>query len=468
MIAPRADGPRLIVEGGTVVTADGSYRGDVLCEGGRVVGLGLGFPQESGDKVLDARGLFVLPGGIDVHTHFDEPFMGCVTADDFATGGQAAIAGGVTSHVDFAYQFKGESLHQAAENWHARAKGRAVIDYGLHIVITDLSEEVKAEIPAMIAAGYPTFKVFMTYPGLAVDDGGLMDVLRIAADHGGRVSVHAENYFISDRLIEELHGHGRFEPRWHASAHPWQSEFEATVRATAIAAVVDAPLYVVHMSSAPAVEAVRQARAEGQKVISETSISYLALTDEVYQQEGMEPAKFICTPPVRSAENRDALWSHLGAGDIQVVGSDHDPFSFADRVRLGADDFARIPNGIAGVEQIRPILWSDGVRQGRLSLEHFVALTATNPAKTMGLWPRKGTIAVGADADIVLWDPNKVVVLSTETTHSAADYCVYEGRSVTGYATTTVSRGEVVMGDGLMTAEHGRGQFLPRGDLFHV
>lgn len=465
MMTQSANGSRLVVEGGTIATADGCVQSDVLCEDGRITALGIDFARRPGDKVLDARSLFVLPGGIDVHTHFDEPFMGCVTADDFTTGGQAAIAGGVTSHVDFAYQFKGESLHEAVGHWHARARGRAVIDYGFHIVISDVTEEVKAEIPAMIESGYPTFKIFMTYPGLAVDDGGLMDVMRIATRHGGRVSVHAENYFISERLIEELHRLGHFEPRFHPSAHPWQSEFEATVRAMAIAEIAGAPLYVVHVSAAPALEAVRQARVRGQKVTAETSISYLALTHEVYDQEGMEPAKYVCTPPVRSKENRESLWSHLAAGDIQVVGSDHDPFSFADRVRLGGDDFAKIPNGIAGVEQIRPILWSEGVRPGRLSIEQFVSVTATNAAKTMGLWPRKGTIAVGSDADLVLWDPDKEVVLDTSTTHSAADYCVYEGRAVKGYATTTVSRGEVVMENGILSAEQGRGEFLPRRGL---
>jgi dihydropyrimidinase len=315
----------------------------------------------------------------------------------------------------------------------------------------------------MIQGGYTTFKIFMTYPPLHVDDGNLLDVLRIVTGNGGRLSVHAENYYISDNLIREFHKLGLFAPRWHPRSRPWQSEYEATVRAMALAQVAEAELYIVHMSSRHAVHALAKARREGRPVIGETVVHYLAFTEEVYDQPDFEGAKYVCSPPIRAAQDQDALWAALQNGDLQVVGSDHDAFTMAERRRLGEHDFASIPNGVGGVEQIRPILWSLGYRKNRLSLERFVAVTATNPARAFGLWPRKGAIAPGADADIVLWDPNRTVRLGLDTTHSACDYCLYEGYHVIGYPVTVLSRGEFVMENGEITARPGRGRFLRRG-----
>lgn len=459
---------RLIVKGGTIATAEGTYAADVACGNERIRSIEQDITPSPGDRVVDAAGMLVLPGGIDVHTHFDEPFMGCVAADDFTVGGRAALAGGITTHVDFAYQFSGESLFQALDNWHARAEGKALIDYGFHVVITDPNDDVRREIPRVVEAGCPTFKVFMTYPGLAVDDGNLLDLLRIVTEAGGRISVHAENFFVTERLIAEFREQGRTGPMWHPRAHPWQSEFEATVRALALADLSDAPLYVVHMSAAPAVQALAAARSRGQPAIGETSISYLALTEEVYDADGFEAAKYMCSPPIRDRANQDQLWVALRDGDLQIVGSDHDPFNLSDRWKLGGDDFSKIPNGIAGIEQIRPLLWSEGVAAGRLSLERFVAVTSVNPARALGLWPRKGTIAVGSDADLVVWDPDREVRLGVATTHSTADYCVYEGRTVRGYPVVTVSRGEVIYRDGEVTASPGRGRFLERGQPLFV
>lgn len=458
----------ILIRNGQIATAEGVYPGDILCSGETIAEVAPTGSIRDADEVVDADGMFVLPGGIDVHTHFDEPFMGCVTADDFADGGRAAVCGGITSHVDFAYQLKGETLEQAAANWHARADGKAIIDYGFHVVITDPREDVKAEVPSLIERGYTTFKLFMTFPGLAVDDGALMDLVKLVAAAGGRVSVHAENYYVSDRLIAKFLNEGRTGPRWHAKSRPWQSEYEATVRALALADVAGAPIYVVHMSSAEAVDALSRARSRGQEAIGETSISYLSLNDEVYDRDDFEPAKYVCSPPIRSQEDQDRLWLALQAGGLQVVGSDHDPFNLSDRYRLGASDFSKIPNGIAGTEQIRPLLWTEGVARGRLSLERFVAVTATNPARAFGMWPQKGVVAPGADADLVVWDPSKEVRLGLETTHSKADYCVYEGREVRGYAAMTISRGEIVARNGQVLASAGRGRFIKRGQPLHV
>jgi dihydropyrimidinase len=460
---------RTIIRGGTIASADGCFDADVVCADGRIVEIGTGPIAGDDDIELAADGKFVLPGGIDVHTHFSEPFMGTVTADDFTTGGEGAICGGVTSHIDFAFQYRGQSLEDAITYWHALADGKAVIDYGLHLAITELTDEVRREIPEMVAAGYSSFKVFMTYPALVVEDHDLLEILQLVSEAEGRVSVHAENFAISAALIDQFVREGKLEPRWHAPARPSESEWEATVRAMALARVAEAPLYVVHMSAAASVEEVAEARTLGYPVIGETCIHYLVFTHDVYNQDGFEPAaRYICSPPIRSREHQDALWTALRTGILQVVGSDHAPFTLADRKRLGGDNFSTIPNGVAGIEQIRPFLWTEGVKKDRLSVERFVALTATNPAKAFGLWPRKGGVIVGGDADLVIWDPDKRITHSMETTHSACDYCLYDGLESKGGATTTISRGELVWHDGALNAPPGRGQFLKRTTVAHV
>jgi len=459
---------RTIIRGGTIATSEGRFAADIACANGLIAEIGQDIVAGEGDLELSAEGKLVLPGGIDVHTHFSEPFMGMVTADDFTTGGEGALAGGITSHIDFAFQYKGETLQQAVDNWHARAEGRAVIDYGFHVAITDLRPDTRDEIPRMVEAGYSSFKVFMTYPALVVFDDDLLEILRLVGGAGGRVSVHAENYAMSNSLIETLLAEGKTEPRWHAVARPWMSEWEATVRAMALARVYGAPLYVVHMSAEASVAEVAAARADGQPVIGETCIHYLVMTEEKLAAEGFEGARYICSPPLRTKQHQDALWAALHDRTLQVVGSDHAPFTMADRRKMGADDFSKIPNGVAGIEQVRPLLWSEGVAKGRLSVERFVEVTATNPARAFGMWPRKGGVVVGGDADLVIWDPDLRTVLSMETTHSATDYCLYEGREVHGGAAVTISRGEVVWQDGKLSARPGRGRFVPRTEVAHV
>lgn len=447
---------------GTVALDSGVFPGDIRCAHGKVVALGERGMFRRSPRRINAEGLLVLPGGIDVHTHFDEPFMNCVTADDFESGGRAAFAGGITSHIDFAYQYPGESLHQAVANWHAKAEGRAVADYGLHIVVTDASQGVVDEVPAMVREGYSSFKVFMTYEGLRAADSDLLRLFKAATSAGGRVSVHAEHADISALLCSEFIARGDVGPRWHPISRPVESECEATFRALALARVANAPIYIVHVSSGQAADIIREARTRGQSVVAETSIAYLVLTEEVYQGHGFEAAKYVCSPPLRPLAEQERLWQLLQDGTLQIVGSDHDSFTWADRRKLGAADFTKIPNGIEGVQHIRPLLWSEGVQTGRLSLERFVAVTATNPAKAFGLWPRKGGIVPGGDADFVLWDPAKRYRLGVQDCQSHCDYCVYEGREVTGGVVMTVSRGEVVFDGDSRAAVPGRGRFLPR------
>ncbi len=455
----------LVIRGGTVATAADVFRADVGVRAGRIVALAQDLPR--GREEIDATGKLVLPGGVDAHCHFDQPMTdGSVMADDFLTGTRSAACGGTTTVIPFACQQKGRSLRAAVHDYHARAEGKAVIDYAFHLIVSDPTEQVLGqELPALIRDGYTSFKIYMTYDDLKLNDRQILDVLALARREGAMVMVHAENTdcigWLTDRLLLASHT----EPRFHAASRPAIVEREATHRAISLAELVDVPILIVHVSSREAVEQIRWAQGRGLRIYAETCPQYLVLTEDDLAKPGFEGAKCICSPPPRDKANQTAIWDGLAGGVFQVFSSDHAPFRYADpkgKMVRGRDAaFPYVPNGVPGVETRLPILYSEGVAKGRISLSRFVALTATNPAKIYGLYPMKGTIAVGSDADLVIFDPARRVRITNDGLHHAADYTPYEGLEVTGWPAITVSRGEIVWADGKFTGTPGRGCFLP-------
>ncbi|MEW5987189.1 MAG: dihydropyrimidinase [Chloroflexota bacterium] len=465
---------RTLIKGGTVVTAADTYPADILVEGEKIALMGVNLPAE-GVKVIDATGKLILPGGIDVHTHLELPFFSTVSSDDFYTGHKAAAFGGTTSHIDFAIQRKGESLRQALDNWRAKAQGKAVLDYGLHIVITDPTEAALAEIPWLVGEGVTTLKLFTAYKGVyQIDDGSLFRIMRIAAEHGLLVMVHAENGDVLDTLIKENVAKGNLATEYHAHSHPAWAEAEATLRMVALAGLAGASLYVVHITCEEAVDQLKYGRAHGLSVMGETCPQYLFFTvDELRRPDG---AKWVCSPPVRSHKDNESLWRALAKGDLQVVATDHCPFLY-DGTRpveyegelyqrpgkeLGQGDFSQIPNGMHGIEERMLLLWTYGVAAGRLSANRFVELTATNPAKIFGLYPRKGVVAVGADADLLLWDPQAQKTMGVRTAHGRLDHNVYEGWSLTGRPEKVFVRGHLLVDGETWYGEPGGGNYLHR------
>lgn len=452
---------RTLIRGGTVVTPTGTAAADVLLDDERIAAIA---PGQSADveRAIDVAGQLVLPGGVDVHTHLDMPLTdGIRSADDFDSGTRAAACGGTTTIVDYATQSRGQSLRQALETWMARADGRAVVDFGFHMSISDLRPEVEAEMDALVAAGVPSFKVFMAYPGrLMLDDGAIFKVLRRTAANGGLVCLHAENGPVIDVLIAEALAAGRRAPAWHARTRPALLEAEAVSRGIALAELAGARLYVVHLSSSHALEAVAAARRRGLPVFAETCPQYLYLADDRYEGDPLEAAKYVMSPPLRTVDSHAALWRGLGDGDLQVVGTDHCPFRLEDKAR-GSDDFSLIPNGAPGIEP-RLLLMYQGVCNGRLTLERFVDVTATAPARLFGLAPRKGALVPGADADIVVIDPRGETRVSAATHHMRVDYNPYEGRTLAGRISMVFARGEIVCEAGRFVGRSGRGCFLPR------
>src|SRR6266699_4958527 len=419
---------RTVVTNGRIITATDDFQGDILIEGEQIVAVcspGI-FATMQSDSVLDAQGKYVFPGAIDVHTHMELPLPTTVASDDFETGTIAAACGGTTCIIDFANQQRGHSLSEALQSWHTKAAGNAVIDYGFHITITDLASAPEEAMDEMVAAGVTTFKLLMAYPGtFMVDDETIYRVLRRSARLGGLVMVHAENGITIDFLVREAIAAGHAAPIYHAHTRPAILEGEAAQRAIALATLAEAPLYVVHVSCAHSLHAVAAACAKGLPVWGETCPQYLYLNDGHYAAPGFEGAKFVCTPPMRSAADNEALWFGLQRGDLQVVSTDHDPFNYQGQKELGVHDFTKIPNGLPGVEH-RVILLYTGARAGRLSLQHFVDVIATAPAKLFGLYPRKGTIAPGSDADLVIWNSEKSMTISAATQHQRVDYTPYE------------------------------------------
>ena len=455
----------MVVRGGTVVTATETMRADIGVRGGTVVALAESLPAEG--RVIDAGGLLVLPGGVDTHCHIEQlEANGTVHEDSFVTASASAFAGGTTSVITFASQFRGHPIGPTLDEYRRRASA-AMLDYGLHQIITDPTDQVIGEeLPAIVAAGIRSFKVFMTYDPLHVDDSGLLRVLAAAKRLGALVTVHCENYAAIGFLTEALLRRGMTAPKYHAWSRPVVVEREATHRAIALAELVDTPIQVFHVSSAEVAEEIARAKARGLKVWGETCPQYLTLTAADMDQPGFEGAKFMCSPSPRGAEEHALMWGMIRRGVLDVVSSDHCGYSFggsAGKAQNGRDaPFRDIPNGIPGLAARLPLVFSEGVAAGRISVNDFVALTATNPARLFGL-SGKGTIAIGADADLALWDPAREVTLTNALMRHAIDYTPYEGRRVRGWPVVTIRRGQVVMQDGAVQAEPGSGRFLARG-----
>lgn len=458
-----------LIKNGTIVTAADTYQADVLIEDGKVALIGANL---AGDdlEVIDADGLLLLPGGIDVHTHLDLPFGGTVASDDFFTGHKAAAFGGTTTHIDFAIQPIGGTLRQGIGEWHHKAEGKACIDYGFHVAITDLRDEVMKEIPLVIDEGVTSLKLFMAYKGLfQVDDTTLFRAMMTAAENGMLIMVHAENGDVIADLTAKLLAAGKTEAKYHAVAHPALAEAEATARAVALAGIAGAPLYVVHMTCEEAVEQLALGRQKGLPVMGETCTQYMFVFEDDLAKPNYEGAKYICSPPVRKPKDAQVLWKALANHTLQAVSTDHCPFWFEGGVKgriagkeLGKPSFDKIPNGMPGIEDRVPVMWHFGVNEGRFNANRFVEITATNPAKIFGLYPRKGTIAIGSDADIVLWDPEKEHTISAETHHMNTDYNVYEGITVKGWPVRTLLRGQSIVIGESWHGQEGTGLFLRR------
>jgi dihydropyrimidinase len=448
----------LVVRGGTVVTVTDSFRADVGVDGGRITALEPSLP--AGRREIDATGLLVLPGGVDVHTHLDAEVGGLRAVDDFESGTAAAACGGVTTICDYAWQARGQTLTGAIEAWKTKAVGRSHVDYGFHVIVGDASDATLAEIPRLIDIGCPSLKVFMINE-FRIGDEALLRVFEAARKVGIIVNVHAENGDMLDHCTRTLLAAGRRDPRYYALSRPAVAEAEATRRAIDYAALVDAEIYIVHLSCADALEAVSAARRRGVRVWAETRPIYLALTEERYAAGGTEAAKYVGAPPLRTARDQAALWEGLRSGDIQAIGSDNTSWTVEQKA-AGARDFTQVPYGVPGLETEMPVIYSEGVSRGRIPLQTFVAAFSTNPARIFGLYPRKGTIAVGGDADMVFFDPVSVGVVDERRLHSRAGYDPFNGFELRGRPVLTLSRGEVIARDGQLVSQAGRGRHLLR------
>jgi dihydropyrimidinase len=455
--------PSILIKNGTVVTAERSFSSDILIEGEKIRDVAPFLPVNAADRVINATGLLLLPGGIDVHTHLDMPFGGTTSSDDFETGTRAAAYGGTTTLVDFAIQPKGTRMRDALDIWWKKAEGRAMIDYGLHMIVTDLGEAGLEDMDSLVGEGVASFKLFMAYPGvLMVDDATIFKALSRTAKNGALVCMHAENGGVIDVIVQRALAEGKRAPIYHALTRPVIAEAEAVHRAIAMSEMAGVPVYIVHLSSEDALNEVRAARDRGVPAFAETCPQYLLLNIDEMQRPDFESAKYVFTPPLREKRHPPKLWEGLKHDHLQVVSTDHCPFCFADQKTLGKDDFTKIPNGGPGVENRLQLLYHHGVNQGRLSVNRFVELVSTTPAKLFGMYPRKGVLAPGSDADIVVWDPEASHVISAATHHMRVDYSMFEGFEVKGNAKLVMSRGEVIVENGTFQGHPGRGQFLKR------
>lgn len=446
-----------------MVTARDTANADVLIDNGRIREVRPGIPREAAESVLDASGLYVLPGGVDAHTHLDMPLGDLTSSDDFETGTRSAAFGGTTTIIDFATQPRGARMCEALDCWHRKAEGRATIDYGFHMIVTDLAGSGLDDLDEMVREGVSSFKLFMAYPrSLMADDAMIFRVLSQTARNGALVSIHAENGGVIDVLVGRARAEGKTAPIYHALTRPARAEAEAVHRAIALAEIAGAPVYIVHVSSADGLEQVRQARRRGVRVFAETCPHYLLLSIEELERPGFEGAKFVLTPPLRSKENQNRLWEGLRDNSLDVVATDHCPFRFRDQKILGADDFSKIPNGGPGIENRLQLLYHHGVNAGRLSLNRFVEVVSTAPARLFGLYPRKGEITAGSDADLVLWDPHAAHSITSQTHHMHVDYSLFEGFQVQGNVRTVIARGEVIVDRGQFLGKPGRGAYLKR------
>jgi dihydropyrimidinase len=453
---------RTIIRNGRVVTAVDDYKADILIDGETVSIIGAKLDMEA-DRVIDARGKLVIPGGIDPHTHMELPFGGTQASDDFFTGTRAAAHGGTTTIIDFAVQNKGESLIQGLDNWHAKAEGKCAIDYGFHLITTELEDNQIEEMYAVMDEGVTSFKLFMAYPGVFLaDDATIFRAMNAAGQRGGLICMHAENGIVINEIIKRALAQGRTAPKYHALTRPTLAEAEGVHRAIAIAEMAESPVYIVHLSCADALKQVREARDRGLPAFAETCPQYLFLSIDDYGDD-FDGAKYVMTPPLREKANQAELWKGLKTDDLQVISTDHCPFCMKEQKELGRDDFSKIPNGAPGVEHRMSLIYDGGVVANRVSLNRFVELTSTAAAKMFGLFPRKGTIAVGSDADIVIFDPDKEQIISASTHHMNVDYSAYEGRRLRGAVETVLSRGRVVIENGEYKGKAGDGQFLKRG-----
>ncbi|MFY9724658.1 MAG: dihydropyrimidinase [Bryobacteraceae bacterium] len=453
---------KTLIKNGTVVTARETTQADVLIEDGRIAEVAPGL-NRGADRTVDAAGLFVLPGGIDAHTHLDMPFGGTTSADDFETGTRAAAFGGTTSIVDFAIQGRGTRMRDALDTWWKKAEGRAVIDYGLHMIVTDLAGAGLEDMDDMVREGVASFKLFMAYPNvLMVDDATIFKALSQTAKNGALICMHAENGSVIDVIIARALAEGKTAPIYHALTRPPRAEAEAVHRAIAMAEIAGAPVYIVHLSCEDALNEVREARDRGVPAYAETCPQYLLLSIDELKRPNFEGAKYVFTPPLRPKENQPKLWDGLKHDHLQVVSTDHCPFCFADQKVLGKDDFTKIPNGGPGIENRLQLIYHHGVNSGKLSLNRFVEITSTAPARIFGMYPKKGEIAPASDADLVLWDPNELYTISAKTHHMRVDYSMFEGFEVRGNARTVISRGEVIVDRGQFLGKPGRGQYLKR------
>ena len=460
----------LLIKNGRVITATDDYIADIYVEGEKIKTLGQGLPMPA-DKVVDAAGKYVIPGGIDVHTHMDLPFGGTSSSDDFETGTIAAAHGGTTTIVDFAVQSKGTSMRQALETWQKKAYGKAAIDYGLHLILTELPENALPEMDAMVKhEGVSSFKLFTAYPGVfMVDDATIFKAMKRSADNGSLICMHAENGGVIDLIVQKLLAEGKTAPNYHALSRPATAEEEAAHRVIALSEMAGVPVYIVHVSSHRAMEQIREARDRGLPAYGETCPQYLYLAYEDYADGSFEGAKFICSPPIRERANQEHLWKALAVDDLQAVSTDHCPFCMNEgykglpiQKQLGKDNFAKIPNGVPGVENRLHLLYKGGVVDRGWSMNRFVQLTSTAPAKLMGLFPRKGTLAVGSDADMVIWDPGRPYTISAKTHFMRVDYNPYEGMTVPGSAACVFSRGSLVFEGDDFIGKPGTGQYLKR------
>ncbi|HZC33461.1 MAG TPA: dihydropyrimidinase [Candidatus Bathyarchaeia archaeon] len=455
---------RTLISNGTIVTAEGSQEADVLIDGETIVQIGRGLANAgiAADETIDASGRYVIPGGIDVHTHMELPFGGTFAKDTFETGTRAAAFGGTTTVVDFAVQSRGKSLREGLDAWHAKAEGNAVADYGFHMIMSDVNDDTLAEMDQLVAEGIPDFKLFTAYPGVFYsDDGAIFRAMQQTAKNGGLIMMHAENGMAIDVVAADEVAAGRTDPYYHGVARYPIFEGEATNRVIRLAEGAGVPVYIVHLSAREALAEVRAARDRGAKTFAETCPQYLFLSlDDM--KNGFDGAKFVCSPPLRPADHQAELWTGLVKDDLQLVSTDHCPFDFHGQKELGRGDFRKIPNGLPGVEDRVDLLHDGGVIGGRITRERWVEIVSTAPARLFGMYPRKGAVAVGSDADLVVYDPNATRTISAKTHHMDVDYSCYEGRQVRGRSDIVLSRGSVIVRDGEFTGRKGHGQFIKR------
>ncbi|WP_405805040.1 dihydropyrimidinase [Streptomyces sp. NBC_00210] len=458
---------RTLIRGGLVITAADEIHADVLIEDGRIVALaahGSAVAEAwTADRTIDAANKYVIPGGVDAHTHMELPFGGTFASDSFETGTRAAAWGGTTTIVDFAVQSVGHALREGLDAWYAKADGKCAIDYGFHMILSDVNESSLKEMDKLVEEGITSFKLFMAYPGVFYsDDGQILRAMQRSATNGGLIMMHAENGIAIDVLVEQALAAGRTDPRYHGEVRRALLEAEATHRAIQLARVAGAPLYVVHVSAEEAVAELAAARDKGLNVFGETCPQYLFLSTDNLAEPDFEGAKYVCSTPLRPREHQAALWRGLRTNDLQVVSTDHCPFCFVGQKELGRGDFSKIPNGLPGVEN-RMDLLHQAVVDGHITRRRWIEIACATPARMFGLYPKKGTIAPGADADVVIYDPHAEQTLSVETHHMNVDYSAYEGKQITGQVETVLSRGDVVIDQREFTGRAGHGQYTPRG-----